>query len=95
MKSANDNGNKPTPDELARAVIGAIRDRWRALAINELETWAKAVINELRTRGLAVGIEGDRAHHADALRAVESLASSARVAELIQRAEPANDTEGS
>lgn len=65
--------------------------RSRAPSIDELETWAKACIEELRERGRALGIEGDRAHHADALRAVESLASSARTVELLLKGKPAND----
>lgn len=60
--------------------------------IDELEALAKAALEELRNRGLALAIPGDRAHIADALNATERLAASARAVEQIARAKPANDT---
>lgn len=59
--------------------------------IGQLVAAAKAALGELRDRGRSLGIECDRDHHADALSAIESLASSARVAEMIRRTEPANN----
>ena len=58
---------------------------------DELEALAKAALEELRTRGVALSIEGDRAHIADALNATERLAASARAVEQIARAKPASD----
>lgn len=58
---------------------------------DELEALAKAALEELRHRGLALAIEGDRAHIADALNACERLAASARAVEQIARAAPANE----
>lgn len=59
------------------------------LPTQQLARIATACIDELRERGRALGLEGDRHHHGDALRAVESLAGSAR--EAFERAKPAND----
>ena len=59
-----------------------------------LEDMARACIDELRNRGAVLQIEGDRNHHADALRSVESLASSARTVELLLKGKPANDNAG-
>lgn len=64
------------------------RERW---STDVLEATARACLDELRNRGAALQIEGDRNHHADALRSVESLASSARTVELLLRGKPAND----
>ena len=59
------------------------------MSTQQLALVAAACIDELRERGRALGLEGDRHHHGDALRAVESLAGSAR--EAFERAKPAND----
>jgi len=59
---------------------------------DELEALAKAALEELRHRGTALAIPGDRAHIADALNACERLAASARAVEQIARVKPANDT---
>lgn len=58
---------------------------------DNLEWCARRVVDELRNRGRSLGIEGDSAHHGDALRAIESLAGSARTVEQLANAEPAND----
>ena len=58
---------------------------------NNLEYLAQTCVDELRNRGRSLGIEGDSAHHGDALRAIESLASSARTVEQLANAETAND----
>lgn len=58
---------------------------------NALEAHARMVINELRERGRPLGIEGDGAHHHDALRSLECLATSARTVESIASAKLAND----
>jgi hypothetical protein len=48
-------------------------------------------VDELRERGRSLGIAGDTAHHADALKAIEQLAGSARAVGQIAAATPAND----
>lgn len=60
---------------------------------NALEAYARIVIDELRERGRPLGIEGDAAHHHDALRSLECLATSARTVEAIASAKPANDND--
>lgn len=58
---------------------------------NSLERVARAAVDELRNRGRSLGIAGDTAHHADALKSIEQLAGSARAVEQIARAKLAND----
>ena len=61
-----------------------------SLSTDDLERAALACVDELRERGRALGIETERDKHATALRAIESLAISAR--EVIARSKPANDS---
>lgn len=78
-------------DQQPESLRAVLRARYSRFSTKNLEYLAQACVDELRNRGRSLGIEGDSAHHGDALRAIESLASSARVAEMIRRTEPAND----
>jgi hypothetical protein len=75
----------------AAELAGAARVSAAEFSVDELEAVAKAALEELRHRGVALSIEGDRAHISDALNACERLAASARAVELIARGELAND----
>lgn len=67
------------------------RETHQMLSNDYLEALAQACVDEPRERGRPLGIEGDGAHHHDALRSLESLATSARTVESIASAKPAND----
>lgn len=60
-------------------------------AIDAIEAQAKDALNALRELGRSLGIEGDAAHHGDALRSTECLATSARTVANLRAAKPAND----
>ena len=60
-------------------------------AIDAIEAQVKAALNALRELGRSRGIEGDAAHHGDALRSTECLATSARTVANLRAAKPAND----
>lgn len=60
---------------------------------NALEAYARIVIDELRERGRPLGIEGDAAHHHDALRSLECLATSARTVANLRAAQLANNND--
>lgn len=74
---------------------GSLRDDAREMygscTTDFVEAIALALVDVLRERGRSLGIEGDGAHHHDALRSIESLATSARTVESIRAAKPAND----
>lgn len=72
----------------------AARAQLRLCATSSIEAIAQACADELRERGRALGIEGDAAHHHDALTSIEQLAGSARTVESIRAARPANDNAG-
>jgi hypothetical protein len=61
------------------------------MSVDALEQAARAALDELRDRGRSLGIEAERDQHATALRVIERLAVSARTAEQIAAASPAND----
>lgn len=60
-------------------------------AIDAIEAQAKDALNALRELGRSLGIEGDAAHHGDALRSTECLATSARTVANLRAAKLAND----
>ena len=76
------------PSKSLRAVF---RETHQMLSTDYLEALAQACVDELRERGRSLGIAGDTAHHADALKAIEQLAGSARAVGQIAAATPAND----
>lgn len=71
----------------------AARAQLRLISTSSIEAIAQACADELRERGRPLGIEGDGAHHHDALRSLECLATSARTVEAIASAKPANDND--
>lgn len=77
--------------ELRKMIAEMFAEAACRLHTDALEQVGRAAANELRNRGRSLGIEGDSAHHGDALRAIESLAGSARTVEQLANAEPAND----
>ncbi len=71
----------------------AARAQLRLISTSSIEAIAQACADELRERGRALGIEGDGAHHHDALRSIECLASSARTVANLRAAQLANDND--
>jgi len=69
------------------------RESYGSCTTEFVEAIALGMVDVLRERGRSLGIEGDGAHHHDALRSIESLASSARTVESIRAAKPANDND--
>lgn len=67
------------------------RESYGSFSTEFVEAIALAMADILRERGRPLGIEGDGAHHHDALRSIECLATSARTVESIRAAKPAND----
>lgn len=69
------------------------REAYGSCTTDFIEAIALALADILRERGRALGIEGDAAHHHDALRSLECLATSARTVEAIRAAKPADDND--
>jgi len=72
----------------------SLRDNTRVLydgcTTDFVEAIALGLVDVLRERGRSLGIECDGAHHHDALRSIECLASSARTVANLRAAKPAN-----
>lgn len=81
----------PEFDLAPKSAREAARAQLAACSTDALEAIALAAADELRERGRPLGIEGDGAHHHDALRSTECLASSARTVASLRAARPAND----
>jgi hypothetical protein len=75
----------------SRSLRTVLREANWQLSTDHLEALAQACVDELRERGRSLGIEGDTAHHADALKSIEQLAGSALAVGQIAAATPAND----
>lgn len=67
------------------------RESYGSCTTDFVEAIALGLVDELRERGRPLGIEGDGAHHHDALGSIESLATSARTVANLRASQPSSD----